>query len=397
MTKQIPVSELAKRLKSLPSPAGNLFSRLYKQGLMTNAVARTLIGAAEVAGTPRQVMGFATALHALRARRVPVTETIRLAQRLGRQINLLGSVKHWNEQYGRLRRLAELREATEANEAYDTTGVEALLPARWPGYLIRTSRRLALVCFRLRIEMLYNFHVANQTDGAYAVVFGNGERWIVYLVIDRTEETPQLRIRQIRGEGRRLPLKEARDAIYERLGLTPRSLAYPVVPGHQVDAEIEPLYKANLRHLLTEFAKHDVARVTLTESTNYQNRASERVVVVNSAGEDISKIVLPAPVLVEMERARRVDDGWVPQRRPRKTHIDLAISWLASAIAESAVQDNGEEWRSRRNGSRTMVIDVTRGTVTLTAKNRKTGSPAFHRHIDIETGQEVEPASQEAA
>ena len=355
MTKQIPVSELAKRLKSLPSPAGNLFSRLYKQGLMTNPMARTLIGAAEVARTARHIMGFATAYHALRSRQVPVTHTIRLAQRLGQKIDLLGTEEHWNEQHGRLCRLAELQEATEDDEAYDTSGVEALLPARWPGYLIRTSRRLGMVWYRLGLEMMYDCYVAKQTEGAYAVVFVNGERWLVSLKIDTAEETPQLRIRQIRGEGRRLPPKEARDAIYERLGLTPRSFAYPVVPGDKVDPELEPLYRANLRHLLTEFAKHDVARVTLTESTHYRNTLAEGVVVVNSAGEDINKTVLPTPVVAEQERPRRVDDGWLLQRQQDKTNISIALYWLATTV----LMGTGEEWRSRRNGSRTMVIDVT--------------------------------------
>ena len=156
MSKQIPAAEIAGRLMSLRSPAGNLFSRLYKQGLMTNPLARTLIGAAEVARSHRQLMGFATAYHALRSRHAPVTQTIRLAQRFGRQVDLLGSADDWRNRYERLRQMEELQEATESDETYDVSACEALLPNRWPGYLIRTARRLALVWLRLHIEALHD-------------------------------------------------------------------------------------------------------------------------------------------------------------------------------------------------------------------------------------------------
>lgn len=393
MSKQIPAAELAQRLKSLPSPAGNLFSRLYKQGLMTNPMARTLIGAAEVARIPKQVMGFATAYHALRSRQVPVIDTIRLAQRFGRQLDLLGSVENWFEEHRRFRRVVELQQATEADESYDTSGCEEFLPERWPGYLIRSSRRLALVCLRLQLNGEYDYYLAKHSDTAVAVVFLNGERWTVALAVDRAEEAPQIRITQIRGMCRRLPEKEERDAIYARLGLTPRSLAFPVVPDHTVDPEIEPLYKTNLRHLVAELTKHNVVRVTLTESTNWKNRDAEGVVVLNAAGDDISTAVLLAQVRAEVERARRADDGWVPMRIPQETSIGTAVYWLAAACT----RDTGAEWRKRRSGSQRMVIDLEQGTLDLETRTRSTGRPAYHRHIDIETGQEVEPASLKAA
>lgn len=380
-------AEREQRLKALPRPAGPLLRKLYRQGLLTTNMTNVALDAADVATRPRDVLPFMVAQHALRARQVSVKEIFALAKRFGQRINLLGPAEEWRKIQDRLWLAVQVTEHTD-REVYDVAAVEALLPSRWPGYLIRTSKRWGMVRLRLHLVHAWRFYSELKNDGALATVFVNGRRWGLVLGADGTGDEPALRIRRIFTNDERGPTEAERLAVYEALGLTPRSHAVPCRAAHKVDPRLDPLYRVNLRRLLPVLRSLEVARVSVAETADWQRREENTIDVVGVSGERINGAIQNETLSAEVEKYEGLDDGWVFTRFPREMTVPHAIERIIGDYSD----DTGVNWLDFRNGSQKVEIDAARGTVEMTLRTRATGRPAFHRHIDIETGQEAGPA-----
>ena len=385
-------AEREQRLKALPGPAGPLLRKLFKQGLLTAHMTGVALDAAELATRPRDILPFMVAQHALRARQVPVKRIFALAKRFGQRIDLLAPVDEWYRIQERLWLAVALKEHTD-REVYKTGAVEALLPARWPGYLIRTSRRWGMVRLRLHLTNAWGFYWGLKNDCALATVFVDGQRWALALGADGTGDKPALRIHRIVTNVERRPTEPERLAVYAALGLTPRSHAEPRRAAHELDPQLDPLYRVNLRHLLAVLRRLAVARVSVAETADWQRREENAIDIVGVSGASLDGAIRNEKMSVEAEEYDALDDGWVFRRAPREATVAHTIE----SIVREYSHDTGVNWRCHRNGSRKVEIDVARGTITMTLRTRLTGPPAFHRHMDIGTGQEVEPASPKAA
>ena len=385
-------AEREQRLKALPRPAGPLLRKLFRQGLLTAHMTGVALDAAELATRPRDILPFMVAQHALRARQVPVKRIFALAKRFGQRIDLLAPVDEWYRIQERLWLAVALKEHTD-REVYEVGAVETLLPARWPGYLIRTSRRWGVVRLRLHLINAWAFDWGLKNNCALATVFVDGRRWALALGADGSGDKPALRIHRIATNVERRPTEAERLAVYAALGLTPRSHAEPRRAAHEVDPQLEPLYRVNLRHLLAVLRSLEVARVSVAETADWQRREENTIDIVGVSGANLNGAIQNEKMSIEAEEYDGLDDGWVFRRVPREATVTHAIE---SVISEYS-HDTGVNWRYHRNGSRKVEIDVARGTITMTLRTRSTGRPAFHRQIDIETGQEVEAASPKAA
>lgn len=384
-------AEREQRLKALPRPAGPLLRKLFRQGLLTAHMTGVALDAAEVATRPRDILPFMVAQHALRGRQVPVKRIFALAKQFGQRINLLAPADEWYRIQERLWLAVELKEHTD-RKVYEVGAVERLLPARWPGYLIRTSRRWGMVRLRLHLINAWGFYWGLKNKCALASVFVDGRRWALALGADETGDKPALRIHRIVTNGERRPTEAERLTVYAALGLTPRSHAAPRRAAHEVDPQLDPLHRVNLRHLLAVLRSLEVARVSVAETADWQRREENTIDIVGVSGASLNGAIQSEKMSIEVEEYDSLDDGWVFTRVLREATVPHAIESIISEYSH----DTGVNWRYRRNGSRKVEIDAARGTVTMTLRTRFTGPPAFHRHIDIETGQEVEPENSNA-
>lgn len=152
----------------------------------------------------------------LRKQGIPIEDTFMMAQEAGRSVNLLWSANRWREEHERLSRLVTMKRLAEANTVYDLAYYQARLPADWPGYLIRTSRRLGMEGLRQR-HCIASFDPQIRLGTcAIAVVFIEQQRYTVEL--RRSVDQP-LYIWQAAGRRNRAPDARARKQISELLGV----------------------------------------------------------------------------------------------------------------------------------------------------------------------------------
>ena len=97
---------------------------------------------------------------------------------------------------------------------------ERHLPASWSGYLIRTSRRLAMEGLRQRHCVGAQHDAVKYGLCSIAVVFLNGARWTIQIELTVHEDRP-LDITRIRGRYNLMPSDNESKAIHERLGVVP--------------------------------------------------------------------------------------------------------------------------------------------------------------------------------
>ena len=243
------------RIAGLPVKVAVPLRELVRSELMSERTAETLLEAGELTGQPQHLLGFAAALDELRRRGVPIEDAVRMARQQGRRISLRWSPKRWRAEHDKMSRMATLDRLTAANAAYDLSEYERHLPERWPGYLIRTSRRLGMEGLR-QGHCVASYHdIVTAGRQAIAAVFVDRKRWTVALVRTGAEDAP-LRITQIRGPYNRSPAASDTAAIHERLGIEPPRRRAATAQPPRTGAYLE-----NLRRALPALREHGITYV----------------------------------------------------------------------------------------------------------------------------------------
>ena len=367
------------RLAALPRKVRVPFRELLGAGHVNEEILGTVLDAAELSGSQTKVLGFAVGFLYLQSQGVPVKDVIRMARAQGRRIRLDWSARRWQHEHDRLSRAETLKRLREENLQYDMAEVAASLPARFCGYLIRTSRRLGMEGLRQR-HCVASYHA--QIQAGYCVVasvFVDSARWTVQLARTGQEEMP-LRIVQIRSRFNKVPTREIREAIH-------RELAIPMDPratAHDADAEERAprAYMDNLRRILPVLREHGVRRVTVIFDGSGDSGSIDHV------GYGDAQIDGSA-LMVEIEVMHRVFDAgrWVTSRTLEHTDLDRAIETLT----DDYLEETNVDWYNNDGGFGELAIDVDEGTVALDVHVRFTEcSTEYSCTRDIATGGEVE-------
>jgi hypothetical protein len=204
------------------------------------------------------VLGFAIGFLHLQSQGVPMKDVIRMARIQRRRIRLDWSARRWREEHERLARAETLKRLAEENVRYDLGAVAALLPTRFNGYLIRSSRRLGMEGLRQRhCVASYNLEI----QAGYCViasVFINHQRWTVQLARTGNDAAP-LRLVQMRSRFNQQPQREQRQAICRELGIAPDAAA-----ADPQRAPCAHAYLENLQRILPLLRTHQVRTVTVS-------------------------------------------------------------------------------------------------------------------------------------
>ena len=230
-----------RRLAKLPPKVALPLTHLVKIGQMREADIKTVLDAGDITGNTHTLVGFAAGAMGLKAQHVPVADTVAMAKKLGRTIRLDWSPRRWREEHDRMAKAVTLRQFSEKNVDYDVEFFASKLPPKYPGYIIRNSRRLATVGWYQR-HCVASYH-PRCVDGsiAFVCVFVDCTRWTVELRPTSNSESP-IRINQIRTMDNRGPDTPTEKKIYEHLGIT------GYVP--ETDSYLQRTREANqLRHV----------------------------------------------------------------------------------------------------------------------------------------------------
>lgn len=363
------------RLSTLPRKVRAPLRDLLRNGLMSERTVETLLDAGELAGQPQHLLGFAAALDELRRKGVQLEDAIRMAKEQRRRISLRWSPKRWRDEHNRMSRTATLRRLARVNTAYDLSAYERYLPMRWPGYLIRTSRRLGMEGLRQRHCVASYHDLVQQGRQAIAVVFFERQRWTVALTRTGKADAP-LRIAQIRGPHNRSPAPEAVSAVHERLGIR-----RPTRNPARTRTRPEGPYLANLQRALPVLREHGVGSVYVYFAGSGDSGQIDTVFFSPSV-EGGPGFQIPCDV----ECAYREGDRWRRERVVERLPAEEAIRTIADDYLEATDVD----WYNNDGGQGHLDIDVEAGTVELEiATNYTERTTQVWRTLDIATGDVV--------
>lgn len=367
---------VAARLTGLPAKVAAPLADLLSTGLVQPATVDAVLDAGELAGAPQHLLGFAVAMLDMERDRVPVTDTVRMARQQGRKLNLRWSRKRWHDEHNRLSRAATLARLNAADAIYDLADYERHLPARWPGYLIRTSRRLGMEGLRQRHCVSAYHSMIRNGSRAIAVVFVDRRRWTVELWKTHYGANP-LAVGQISGVLNRPPTREVRAAVFEVLGLEDTRLGSRSAREHT--------YMDNLRELLPVLREQRIEKVYASFS-GYGDSGQIDEVSFRRAGE---RVRLPGVTVNSRvgEYAHDHQTGeWRQEGLARTADIDDAVRTLT----DDYLEETGVDYYNDSGGHGELVIHVDEGTVELEVNQTVEHSEcAFHAKRDIASGEAI--------
>ena len=237
---------LETRLTKLPPKVSLPFVKLLHTGHIKPEHLDDILIAGHLAGNASTCLLSPSPISRSGLQAVPVTDVIRMALQQSRKINLAWSVKRWRAEHDRLSRAETLKRLAADNTFYDLEGFALHLPDKFPGYLIKSSRRLGMEGLRQR-HCVRSYHSRIlMKHCAIVAVFINGVRWTVELFLQQSDPDNPLRIGQIKTRRNGNPDSATRRAIHAALDIDLPAR----VRQNAVDDDDEPIYLENLRRVL---------------------------------------------------------------------------------------------------------------------------------------------------
>ena len=208
-------------LSTLPRKVSAPLVDLLDRDHLSPSALETILDASLLTDQRNMLLGFAVAYHHLRMQGVEVQDVVRMAKRRGRRINLGWSPSRWQSEHQILSRAETLDRLAQENIQFDVAEFAALLPEKFPGYLIRSSRRLGMEGLRQRHCVAGYANIISAGYSALAVVFVDKQRWTVQLGRNQDPEDP-LRISQIKGRFNCAAHSKVLKRVHEILGVSYR-------------------------------------------------------------------------------------------------------------------------------------------------------------------------------
>lgn len=245
-----------RRLEALPRKVAMPLRHLAENGQLKDADITMILDAGDLTGNTQHLLGFAVGALAMQARHIDIRDTVRMAKQTGSRIRLDWSPRRWEEEHDKLSRLVTFTKLRQKNHFYELSKYDRLLPERFPGYLIRSRRRLAAVGFVQRHCVASYHDWINSGRCAIACVFVDRERWTVQLVLDEG----QLKISEIRTTDNGAPLPHVVSRIHDILGIDQYAA---VDPRARIEA-LNFITAANEARVVSALRDQDVVSAKLT-------------------------------------------------------------------------------------------------------------------------------------
>jgi hypothetical protein len=366
---------LEQRLSLLPPRSAAPFRQLLRNGQLTDEVVLSVLDAGELAGDRVKLIGFAAGFLHLRAQGVPVHDVIRMAKAQGRRVNLAWSPQRWKAEHDRLSRAEALRRMVEHNTHYDVSRYAAHLPPQFPGYLIRSSRRLGMEGLRQRHCVASYHDRLHSGASAIASVLLDNTRWTVELKLTGDADRP-LHIVQIKTRHNGLPSAAVSEAIHRLLAIT-----RPDAPTTESDGLC--LYMQTLQRLLPILREHSIRSVGVSFDGCGDSGSIETVMSYPSE----TQATFDGLTVEYLETQRLFDDGhW----RSRVAPVRGTLRQAVEALTYDYLEETGVDWYNNDGGFGELTIEVEEGTVSLQINVRYTETQVEYSAVhDIATHEEL--------
>lgn len=369
---------LNNRLALLPAKTATPFRRLLAAGQLTEEIVHTVIDAGYLAEDTAKLLGFAAGYLHLRQQGVPVHDVIAMAKTHGTRLNLAWSAARWKDEHDKLSRLEALKRLAEENVTYDLSQYDKHLPDRFPGYLIRSSRRLGMEGLRQR-HCVASYHDRLKTgSSAIAAVFVDKKRWTTELQLTGDPKAP-LRITQIRTRYNVVAPQHIRTIIFDLLRIEPPSATTPAPAG---DRQQKPLlYMENLRRILPLLRQHRVLHVEVTFDGSGDSGSIDDIAFLP---QDRLAAIQNLNVIIQTASAVHDDGSWHYTITDEQQTLEGAIEQLTYDYLD----ETNVNWYDNEGGFGRLLIDVGVGSVSMEVNTRYTEhTTEFSEERDIESGE----------
>ncbi len=358
------------------------FTCLLKSGQVSEEYIQAVLDAGKldpsISGDPTRLLAFLSGLIAMQANGIPVIDAISMARRQKRRLNILWSPRRWREEHDLMARYETMARLSAENVAYDLSAFLPHLPARFPGYIIRTSRRLGMEGLRQR-HCVASYH-SRIRDGkcAIASVFVDKVRWTVEILPTGNPDSP-LTIGMIRSRFNQRPSQGIIRRIYEILGL--ETDAGNGLSNSTLEDNVYR-YMQNLQRVLPVLRALDIESVEVCFDGSGDSGSIDGVYFQPEPDEQ---------VMVEIVRRQRHFDHQQRRWIVTENSVNLALSEAIEEIAYDWLEETGVDWYNGEGGYGEMMIDVGDGQVTMEVNQRMIEtSTEVYRTVDIETGEDIE-------
>lgn len=334
----------AERLKTLPPKVSNSFSRLLNMGHIDEPTLGTVLDAAELAGDWNKSLWFTSSYLFLRSKAVPVGDVIAMSKQLQRKVSLDWSAKRWSFEHDKLSRYASLKALSDANRLFDVSYFEKNIRELFPGYLIKTSRRLGMEGFRQKHCVASYEHKIVSGSTAIASIFVGKIRWTVELLKTTNPEHP-IRIGQIKSKFNVVAPDNVRVKIHELLGI--------VVPNEAIQhMEKNTLREQNLARIIPELQRLNVSSVSVEFSGSGDGGHIHTVILFPAVSEE--------PEITFLSHQRDYIDGlWVW----RVSENQLSLTEALKEVVYDYLEMTGVDWCNGDGGQGAFNIDLGRGSI----------------------------------
>ena len=341
------------RLRLLPHNAMLPLARLLEKGLVSERVVDRVLDAHDAAGRkdPHHLVGFATAYLYMESLGIPVGDTIDMALRLNGRVRLDWSPKRWEAEHDQLSSVETLHVLSAKNVRYDIDDYRRRLPDRFPGYLIRSSRRLAMEGLRQRHCIAAHDGEIEEGRCAAAAVFVGGSRWTALVVPDGPD---RLRIDEIRRRANVIPNTRVRNHVHAVLGIELPEVRIDDAEGLDSRSARERQLH-NLRRILPVLRDGGVENVTIYFDGSGDDGCVDEVML------DPDDHVLAETVVTAQITKRFVDGGWTTCVRDAPASVEDALKAIGLGLASAP----GINWWDGEGGHGSITIDVASETIEM--------------------------------
>lgn len=370
-------ASIAERLAAYPPKAQVPVQGLLRAKLVDEATVEEAMNAVELAGQPDRLAPFVTAVLYLRSQGVQVRDVVAMARDNKRRIRLDWSPRRWQEEHAKLSQLQTVRQLAAANTRYDLQRFEKAVPRVFRGYLIRSSRRLAMEgLWQRHCVAVYHERIL-EGQCAIAVLFIDGKRWTVELEPAPTKKG--IRIAQIAARFN----EKADQLIWRKANAMLRIRSPKKASVSTILARLEHdqalnrrLRSEQLSRVLPVLRRLQIEEVVVSfDGSGDSGTVDSPAFVPYRAGVREAQVTVPKRVL------RREGDVWESRVEEHVCSLEEAVRDICDNYADAT----GVDWYNNDGGFGQMVIRVREGTVSMEINQRFTETElAFQETLAIE-------------
>lgn len=355
-----------------PQKVAVVLESLCVGGFISEDEMKTLETAYKLAREKSVYTGFLVAYKSLKCLyySTMIDDCIEMSKELNRPIDLMWSAKRWKNEHDVMGRFIALKKLAGNHETYDVSRFEALLPVKFPGYVIKTSTRLGMEGLRQRHCVASYGPRIKTGNTCICSVFVHKRRFTVEIAISpQADKKPRLRVTNAKTRFNQEASPDVMRVIKDFLGIkAPKAVTDS--SGKNGTAERKERMLALIYSKLREIG---VTEVTVRFNGYGDSGCIEHIGYDNNETQDDHIIV---PYERPVPHSWHDDEGVVV--------VEMSLKDAIEEVSMEYISDTEVDWYNDCGGFGELKIDVEMGLMSLDISQRSEYSElAFSDEWDI--------------